>query len=306
MRYVIGIDAGGTKTVGLLADETGRIIAESRSGGANLQTHGELTVEKVFHEVIEGVLGDRQADAICLGIAGVDRPDDEATIRNLLRRLGHRERALVVNDGVVALVAGARERFGIVILSGTGSICYGVNREGRQARAGGYGHLLADEGSGYWLGHQVMRAAVRGADGRGPKTMLQDLLFESLAITSIGQLVPLVYEKGMPKTQIAGLAGLVENAYTQGDVVAVEILQAAAVELCLAARAVALQLAFREPFTVVLAGGVFRACPTLPRLMERTLQVPGATLKVLEVEPATGAVLLALDLLGARTATATA
>ena len=93
MQYVIGIDAGGTKTVGLLADETGQVVAEERGSGANLQTHGELEVEKVFDDIMEALAQGRTISAVGLGIAGVDRPHDEAVIRGILRRLGHRENA---------------------------------------------------------------------------------------------------------------------------------------------------------------------------------------------------------------------
>ena len=91
MRYVLGIDAGGTKTVGLLADEQGRVVAEARGGGANLQTQGELEVEKVFDGLIETLGRDHTISALCLGIAGVDRPHDESVIRGILRRLGYRD-----------------------------------------------------------------------------------------------------------------------------------------------------------------------------------------------------------------------
>ncbi len=129
MQYVVGIDAGGTKTVGLLADETGTVVAEARGMGANLQTDGELQVEKVFAEILDTLSGHQPISAVCLGIAGVDRPHDEGVIRSILRRLGHRESARVVNDGAIALVAGAPGRVGIVVLAGTGSICYGADRE---------------------------------------------------------------------------------------------------------------------------------------------------------------------------------
>jgi len=299
VRYVLGIDAGGTKTVGLLAEETGRVVASARAGGANLAAHGELEVEKVFHEIIEKLSAQAVPDALCVGMAGVDRPWDQETVRGILRRLGHRDSVRVVNDAVIALVAGARERFGIVVISGTGSIAYGLDRHGRPARAGGYGWLLADEGSGYWLGEQVLRAAVRASDGRGPKTSLRERLFETLGIGSIDELIPLVYERKMPRNEIARLAGLVERARNEGDAVAGEILQHAAEELSAAARSVALQLAFREPFTVVLSGGVFKACPALHPLVDRALQLPHATTSILEAEPAEGAVALALDLLKA-------
>src|SRR6185503_17043870 len=98
--HVLGIDAGGTKTVCLLADEGGAVLSESRGPGANLHAAGELAVEKVLHELMETAIGDRPVTpaAICLGIAGVDRDDEEATVRAIMRRLGHKSRVLVVND----------------------------------------------------------------------------------------------------------------------------------------------------------------------------------------------------------------
>jgi N-acetylglucosamine kinase len=298
MRYVVGIDAGGTKTVGLLADETGQVVAETRGGGANLQTHGELGVEKVFDEILEDLSREQPVAAVCLGIAGVDRPHDEGVIRGILRRLGHRETARVVNDAAIALVAGAPERVGIVILAGTGSIAYGSDRHGHTARSGGYGFLLADEGSGYWLGHQALRAVVRSADGRGPQTLLAAVVFEALEVSSVAELIPRVYEKGLPKHRIAALAGLVETARARGDAVAEGLVALAAQELGLAAQAVARQLDFgAEPFPVVLAGGVFKAVPTLAERLAARLDLPGGRPSPLTVEPARGAVTLALDLL---------
>jgi N-acetylglucosamine kinase-like BadF-type ATPase len=298
MRYVIGIDAGGTKTVGLLADETGAVLAEVRGSGANLQTHGELEVEKVFDHLMEELRQGRTISAVGLGIAGVDRPHDEELIRAILRRLGHRETARVVNDAAIALVAGAPERFGIVVLAGTGSIAYGVDGTGKTARSGGYGFLLADEGSGYWLGHQALRAAVRAVDLRGPDTRLVPVLFEALEVASVGELIPRVYEKGLPKARIAALAPLVQRAADSGDAVAAALIEAGARELALTVRAVARQIALGDrPFPVVLAGGAFKACPGMVRPLVEHLELPGAQPSLLQVEPAIGAVRLALDLL---------
>jgi len=282
MRYVLGIDAGGTKTVGLLADEQGRVVAEARGGGANLQTQGELEVEKVFDGLIETLGHDHTISALCLGIAGVDRPHDEAVIRGILRRLGYRDGVRVVNDATIALAAGAPERVGIVVL----------------ARSGGYGFLLADEGSGYWLGHQILRAAVRSADGRGPNTLFESLVFESFGVGSVPDLIPHVYEKGLPKHRIAALAPLVEEARVRGDALAMELVDRAGRELALAARAVHRQIDLgHAPFPVVLAGGVFKACPTLHGTLSSHLELPGAEPTLLATEPASGAVALALDLL---------
>src|ERR671919_128842 len=178
--YVLGIDAGGTKTVCYLADASGQIIGEGRGGGANLQAHGELEVEKVFHAVIDQAIGEHAIlpAAICLGVAGVDRAEDDRVVRAIVRRLGFKSHALVVNDALVALIAGNGDEPGVVLISGTGSIAYGVNAAGYAARSGGWGYVLGDEGSGYWIGRSALAAAVREADGRGPKTRLTPLILE--------------------------------------------------------------------------------------------------------------------------------
>ncbi len=184
---VLGIDAGGTKTVCQLADDQANVLAESRGGGANLQASGELEVEKVLHHVIDRALVNASARpaAICLGMAGVDRPRDADVVRGILLRIGHRAQPYVVNDALIALEAGVPGGAGVVVVAGTGSIAYGRDAQGRAARAGGWGYVLGDEGSGYWLGRHALRAVVRAADGRGRTTSLTPAC--SRTTTSIGR-----------------------------------------------------------------------------------------------------------------------
>lgn len=299
MRYVLGLDAGGTKTVALVAGEDGAPAGEARGGGANLHTHGELEVEKVLHDVMERASAGREIAALCLGMAGVDRPQDEAVIRGILRRLGHREGLRVVNDAVIALVAGAPERLGLVVLAGTGSIAYGADVQGGTARSGGLGWILADEGSAQWLGREALRAAVRAADGRGPQTALYALALEALKAEGLSDLVARVYERDARPSDLGRLAWMVEAAAEQGDPVASAILDHGAAELALAARAVHERLVFSAgPVPVVLAGGAFRACPSLFGRVDARLGIAGAEARLLTTEPAAGAVTLARDLLG--------
>ena len=180
--HVLGIDAGGTKTVCLLADEHGNTLGQGRGPGANLQAVGELEVEKVLHRVMEDTIGSRDVrpEAICLGIAGVDRPSDAQAVEGIMRRIGFKTRTVVVNDALVALVAGAGEVAGVVIVAGTGSIAYGVDTTGRAARSGGWGYLLGDEGGGFWIGRAALAAVVRAFDGRGPATRLTDLVLAEI------------------------------------------------------------------------------------------------------------------------------
>ncbi|HLG59421.1 MAG TPA: BadF/BadG/BcrA/BcrD ATPase family protein [Vicinamibacterales bacterium] len=297
--HVLGIDAGGTKTVCLLADEGGQILAESRGAGANLQAMGELEVEKVLHRVMEETLGDRDVrpDAICLGIAGVDRPQDSDAVHGIMRRIGHKTPTVIVNDALVALVAGAGDQPGVVIVAGTGSIAYGRDASGRAARAGGWGYLLGDEGGGFWIGRAALSAVVRQFDHRGPTTLLTDLVLKQMALSTPAEVIHAIYDRGLQRHGIAGIADVVQQATDAGDAVASEILGRAAGELAAAAASVVTRLGMRgDVFPTILAGGIFRGIPSLAAdLASRMAEVaPRSEVRRLEVEPAQGAVTLAL------------
>src|SRR4051812_45105915 len=239
--HVLGIDGGGTKTVCLLADERGLIVSEGRGPGANLHAAGEHGVEQVLRDVIAEAIGDRTIvpAAICLGIAGVDRADEARTVHDVMRRIGHRSRVLVVNDALIALVAGAGDAPGIVIIAGTGSIAYGRNAHGEAARAGGWGHMIGDEGSGYWIGREALAAVMRAADGRGPATGLTREILAHFNVEDESRLPRIVYDREVPRMSVAALGPIVQRVAEQGDAVTTRILERAAEELVLTARSVA-------------------------------------------------------------------
>ena len=300
MFHVLGIDAGGTKTVCLLADEEGTVIAEARRGGANLLALGELEVEKVLHEVMEEALGTRDLvpAAICLGIAGVDRPQDLAVVRAIMKRIAYKARMLIVNDALVALEAGAPGQPAVVIISGTGSISYGRNASGQAARSGGWGYVLGDEGSGYWIGRAALRAVLREADQRGPATLLTPLLLKHFGVSEPQALIYEVYHGNLKPSAIGALAKAVQAAFTEGDAVAIGILRGAADQLESSALSVARRLdMIGEPFSFILAGGIFRAVPWVEQELERRLPVaaPRSVAQLLDKEPAVGAVAFALQ-----------
>ena len=301
MRHVIGIDAGGSKTRGLLADETGRVLASALRGGANLRTHGELEVEKILHGLIEELESGAgmRPDALALGVAGADRPDDDAVLRAILNRMGFRERVVVTNDARIAFVAGSRTRVGLALVCGTGSIAWGRNRAGEVARAGGWGWHVGDEGSGLWIGERAIRRVLRAFDGRGRETALAEPLLAHFGIDRIERIVHAVYDGDYPRARVAGFAARVEETAKSGDAVAGEILEEAADELALAGRTVARRLCLSgQPHEVILSGGTFRALPRLVELVAARVAEPGADVSLLREEPARGAVRLALEALG--------
>lgn len=294
---VLGIDAGGTKTVCQVADASGLILAESRGPGANLQNAGELQVEKVLHEVIQAATlhADAWPTSACIGMAGVDRPEDAAIVRGILSRLVPRCPVVVVNDALIALEAGAPGAAGVVVIAGTGSIAYGRDARGRAARAGGWGYVLGDEGSGYWLGRQALRAVLRASDGRGPATPLTTRVLAHYDVSRPQDLVREIYYGRFKPSTVAAVASLVEEVANEGDTWAQALIDTGAAELSLAARAVCDRLSLPDG-PVILAGGIFRAVPRLRAGMINALTThrPGIVVRALTNEPAAGAVSLAL------------
>jgi N-acetylglucosamine kinase-like BadF-type ATPase len=297
--HVIGIDAGGSKTVCLLADSEGRIVSEARGPGVNLHAVGEQRVERELQDVIGAVFDKHHLtpDVICLGIAGVDREDDATLVSKIMTRVAAGVRTLVVNDALIALVAGAGDAPGIVVIAGTGSIAYGRSGQFVAARAGGWGHMIGDEGSGFWIGQRALSAVVREADGRGPSTRLTEDVLGYFKVPDAARLVRIVYDLEEPRKSVVLLGPIVQRASERGDAVATHILEQAADELALGARSVATRLGMRgEEFPFVLSGSVFRLVPRLVIEMERRLLeiAPRAAVRLLTAEPATGAVRLAL------------
>ncbi|HXT71785.1 MAG TPA: BadF/BadG/BcrA/BcrD ATPase family protein [Vicinamibacterales bacterium] len=301
MRYasrtmsVLGIDAGGTRTMCVLADDAGQVLAEARGPGANLQSVGELEVEKVLHDLIAQAMGTSPAPAaICLGMAGVDRPQDAEVIRGILRRIGQRARVVVVNDALIALEAGVPGRPGTVVIAGTGSIAYGRSADGRGARAGGWGYVLGDEGSGYWLGRLALRAVLRAADGRGEQTDLTARVLAHYGVEKPRDLVREIYEGGTRPSAIACLAREVGAAADAGDGIAGHLVTVAAQELAKAVHSVASRLSI-EAEPVVLSGGTLLGLGQLRRQVTRELSrlLPESRVVPLETDPAHGAVHLA-------------
>ena len=301
MALIVGVDAGGTKTIGVVADETGKILNTVRGGGANLHVHGELAVEKVLASLLDELCPDERPEALCLGMAGVDRPGEDQVIKSLLRRFGFRGNAVVVNDAVIAIAAGAHDRVGVVVIAGTGSIAYGVDRRGKTARAGGLGPMLADEGSAGWIGHRALLAAVRAAEGRGEPTMLKEALFSVLTVTALSDLPPMAYGGGLTRERLAELTPTVISVAQTGDTVATRIIEEASSELASNAQSVVRQLDYEgAPFPLIFSGGLFTGLPTLVDVVAKKAGIPGAIPCKLKRDPAEGALSMALDLYRSR------
>lgn len=303
-QYVIGVDGGGTKTLGAIADMDGNVIAQQEVGSTNHHSNPIEVVRGNLHTLISTLLnaaGAQPADVacICLGMAGVDRPEDRPLIEGIVGEALPQARCIPVNDGVIALVGGALKPFGVIVISGTGSIAFGLNEAGERARAGGWGHILGDEGSGYQIALRGLRAVCRAHDGRTGPTALREAMLGHLKLERPEQLLGWIKEIQGAKAEIATLSRLVFETSEKGDALATRILEEEAAELAEAARAVSEKLfpGKQGGWEIIVAGGNLRKSAHFFGMFQRAVaeRLPGISVIQPRREPVEGAVLHALQ-----------
>jgi len=259
--FLVGIDGGGSKTVALLSDLDGRVLGRGVAGPSNYQVVGIQVAGEALNQAIRAAFAEAKIEqclpgALCLGLAGVDRPDDYALIRAWADEHLPGTPTAIVNDAQLVLAAGTPEGWGVATICGTGSIVYGRNPTGQTARVDGWGHLLGDDSSGHAIGRAALRAIMRAHDGRGSQTQLTRLILEHWSLTVPEDLIRHVYVMQASTQDIAALAELVEAAASAGDPVAQSILKGAGRELALAVAAVAKQLRMQGAIPCAQAGSV--------------------------------------------------
>ncbi len=234
-KIIIGIDGGGTKTRAVFVTLNGHIIGQTIAGASNFQQAGKSGIQAVCRQILDNAekkgISKDAVQRWVLGLAGAGRPADKKAVREAVEELGFKDRVTVESDGYIALMGAFVGESGIILISGTGSICYGLNSTGAMERSGGWGYLLGDEGSGYFIANQAIIAALKDLDGRGEKTALRQK-FESLFnIATIDLLVPKIYRGELQKEDVAGLAPMVFQAAEENDAVAKAIIERAGREL---------------------------------------------------------------------------
>ncbi len=258
MGLFIGVDGGATRTVGVLV-EGERIVARYVVGPTNPHVVGGSGCLDALRDLFESFRGHASletVEAVWLGIAGVYSPADAALMQNVSDTLGIADKTGVSHDLVLALASAGAEKCGIAVVAGTGSCVFGVNDEGDTCLAGGRGHLLGDEGSGYAIALEALRAASKFQQDRGPGTSLLSRIVDRLGMSRFDEVVRWAYT--VEKSDISSLAPLVFEVAEQGDDVAQAILENGARQLAGLAHDVAVKLGLAEsaPKTV-LYGGLF-------------------------------------------------
>ena len=306
-RWIIGVDGGGTKTEAVLAamDSDGQVtmVGHGISGPSNMRLAGRKQALASLDEAIAaatgGPTGKIVADVAVLALAGSTFADVQEEIRNWATRRGIARNIEITSDAAPVMAAGTPEGWGVALVVGTGSVAIGVGSDGRWITRGGWGHWYGDKGSGYDLGRQALAAISEAEDGMGPETVLSNAIREYFQLENPRLIIQELYRRGNVRAQVAAAAPVVLAAASEGDIVAIRIVENAIGELMRLVTAVTCDLDLHDPYPLALAGGIVcRNKAYRDRLvtgLEATTPPPGPVTPV--PQPVTGCIRIGQALL---------
>lgn len=301
MTYFLGVDGGASKTAALVTDDGGKSLGDGVAGPSNhlrvgIETAARNIERAVNKALVNADVASREIVYAYCGIAGADHPAHRQEIVDSLNIFFPRGNFTVDNDARIALTGAIGFGAGIVVIAGTGSVAYGRNEAGEEARAGGWGPTLGDEGSAYGIARAGLTAVLRAHDGRGPSTKMLDILGHEYQLAA-SEIPRFVYATTTHADDIARYSRLVTEAAEAGDKVACGILQDAGVELAKSIIAVAdrLKIASHD-FPVAYVGGAFNAGELLLAPMREVVlaKAPGAKIAPPNRTPVEGAAMMAI------------
>lgn len=307
MKYILGVDGGGTKTHAVIASSDGQIRGFGQGGSSNHQTCGlRAAIQEINHTIGNAViqahipLESIHTAVFCL--AGADFPQDYQVLNEGIRQLLPIKKILVKNDVMAALKSGLTRPYGIVIVCGTGINAGGISREGREYVMPGVGRISGDWGGGADISAEMIRVIVRAWDGRGDQTVLSAMVLEALMTQSIPDLIAKIYHQEIDFHSVLSIVPLLFDAAEQGDAVARRIISAVGEEVGITARALIRKLDLAESACeVILAGSIFKGKGTLLiDTISNSLDEEFAAIKIKRpaLEPVVGSLWLALEEMG--------
>jgi glucosamine kinase len=290
MRYFMGIDGGGSRLRVVIVDETLNVVAQSQGGTANPNVIGHNEAAQLIQNTIrEALVSINPADlaGVGIGIAGASAVHSADWLYQVVQPVTPGARVIPSSDIEIALVGAHGEREGILLLAGTGSVACGMNGD-NTVQVGGWGYLLGDEGSGYWIGLQALKVVTHAADGYITPTAFTGDVLDALSLEKPSDLIRWLYR--IPRNrEIAVLAPLVMQ-HTSTDITAGQIITTAAHHLSQMAQLVIQRLKMDLP-QIAFAGGLLEMDNPLTQHLCRLLDLP--SLPVSRYPPAVGAALLA-------------
>lgn len=298
MSYFIGIDGGGTQTTAVVTDEQGAELArmDGEPGLVDVldPEAGAHRLAELASAALAQARVDARASVIVCALAGAGREPERTRLEQRLSAQGLAEEVRVISDFHAAQHDAFGDGSGILLISGTGSSAWARNKDGRSARAGGWGEIIGDEGSGYFLGVSALRYCLRAHDGRGADDRWIQLVLGNTGVATPEALVR--WSAAASKGEIAALAPIVFEALEHRVAGAHALIEDAAADLALHIGALYERLKpWDEPPTVALTGGMTAPGRPLREQTVRAIGRLGLKLPILEhsIDAARGAAALA-------------
>lgn len=295
-QYCMGIDGGGSTVRVAITTPEMQICGEAQGSTANPSVVGAEVAAQTIRMAMQDALTAAQLTsthiaAVGIGVAGAAAHHSATWLREVITGVIPNTIIVPSADFEIALVGALGERHGVLVLAGTGSLVYGVNAAGETALVGGWGYIIDDAGSGYWIGRSALEVMARVGDGRGPNTALVQRILDHLGLSTPRDLVPWLYQSKQPVSRrVAALAPLVIACADEGDHVAQHIISAAWNELYHATKTVMRRLDMHNP-RIAFAGGLLTTPNGLSTHLCAALQLP--TIPEPRYPPVIGAALLA-------------
>ena len=299
----VGLDLGGSGTRAALVDADGRLLASgtARTGLLGAGAAGRRHLARALDAALASIVPRAGAErcSVFAGTRGLSIPGRrESLMLELTNRFSGAE-VRVSNDALIALWGALAGRQGVAVLAGTGSIALARSEHGREGRAGGWGHLLGDEGSGYWLGREALAAYLRTLEGRETPGALSSLVRSAVGQRSVTDAIAWLHSGDQQVTRVAALAPLVSAAAQAGDTLALDVLRRAGEALADLAAAAARQVWGSSPpqdLRVACCGGIWSAGRPLsdPFALSLRARLPEARMTPRLLPPVGGAVLLTM------------
>lgn len=269
MKYVIGVDAGGTKTEAASYNLNGEFIKSSIKGFGNLLNDTEVALSNISDAItdITSDLGCEDLEGIYIGAAGAEVGNNSKLIKEKVQSQVNIT-VEVMNDAEIALKAMLKGKDGILTIAGTGSIAFGINN-GRSSKCGGWGNLLGDEGSGYKVAICAIQRMIKEEEEALPQSKLTKSILEKLQIESVNDITEFVYSS--TKDDIASITPIVARLGENEDDISKNILCEQGVELAKTVERLYKKLGF-ERCSVALVGGVIRKAKVVRNSFEDYLR----------------------------------
>lgn len=301
MKYLIGMDGGGTKTHCIITDQSCNILYECNGGPSNFLILGTEKVSETLSGLIKECILQLNIEAIdiqsiVIGTTGAGRRSDAEKLEHdflvYAASIGLKINDFHVESDAKAALEGAFSgNPGCILIAGTGSIMFGKDESGQVHRVGGFGRFIGDEGSGFMLGKKGLTAVAKSFDGRGEPTILKTLIYEKFNINSPELLISEIYRNNF---DIAQVAPLVIEAAEKEDKIALSIIEQEIHELLLHINAMRQKIK-ADILNVSFIGGILSNDNIYSRLFDRRINEQYADVKIKPPDniPAFGAVLMA-------------